>query len=74
MQLHGKDDQQSPAKYNLKISEEHPQPVSDNDVEDNMVPVVVRPGHIRFEPLEKGLHSIFLVLVLQALLGDIRGS
>ncbi|XVF85077.1 hypothetical protein PTKIN_Ptkin17bG0089400 [Pterospermum kingtungense] len=52
-QLLGKDDQQSPAKDDLKISEEHQQPVSDNNVEDNVVPVVVRPGHIRFEPLEK---------------------
>ncbi|XWS22673.1 hypothetical protein CRYUN_Cryun29cG0056200 [Craigia yunnanensis] len=51
--LLGKDTQQSPAKNNLKISEEHLQSVSNNDVEDNMVPIVVRPGHIRFEPLEK---------------------
>ncbi|XVE85180.1 hypothetical protein DITRI_Ditri17bG0070900 [Diplodiscus trichospermus] len=52
-QLLGKDNQQSPAKDNTKISEEHLQPVSNSNVEDNVVPVVVRPGHIRFEPLEK---------------------
>ncbi|XVE92304.1 hypothetical protein REPUB_Repub01dG0085500 [Reevesia pubescens] len=52
-QLLGKDNQQSPAKNNLKISEEHLEPVSNNDVEGNVVPVVVRPGHIRFEPLDK---------------------
>ncbi|XVF02580.1 hypothetical protein REPUB_Repub04eG0186900 [Reevesia pubescens] len=51
--LLGKDNQQSPAKDNLKISEEHLQPVSNNHVEDNVFPIVVRPGHIRFEPLEK---------------------
>ncbi|XP_022735342.1 coilin isoform X2 [Durio zibethinus] len=52
-QLPGKDNQQSLAKDNIKISEEHLQPVINNEVEDNVVPIVVRPGHIRFEPLEK---------------------
>ncbi|KAA3465738.1 coilin isoform X1 [Gossypium australe] len=52
-ELLGKDDQQSPAKENLKFSEECLQAISNNDVEDNVVPVVVRPGHIRFEPLEE---------------------
>ncbi|XP_039018171.1 coilin-like isoform X2 [Hibiscus syriacus] len=52
-QMHEKDDQQSPAKENLKFSEEHRQPISNNDVEDNVVPIVVRAGHIRFEPLEE---------------------
>ncbi|XP_021293448.1 coilin isoform X2 [Herrania umbratica] len=51
-QLHGKDNQQSPAKENLKVSEEHLQPVSNISGEDYVVPVVIRPGHIRFEPLE----------------------
>lgn len=57
-ELLGKDDQQSPAKENLKFSEECLQAISNNDVEDNVVPIVVRPGHIRFEPLEEGLDSI----------------
>ncbi|TYI98091.1 hypothetical protein E1A91_D01G188300v1 [Gossypium mustelinum] len=52
-ELLGKDDQQSPAKENLKFSEECLQAISNNDVEDNVVPIVVRPGHIRFEPLEE---------------------
>ncbi|XP_038994060.1 coilin-like isoform X1 [Hibiscus syriacus] len=51
--LHGKDDQQSPEKENLKFSKDYQQPISKNVVEDNVVPVVVRPGHIRFEPLEE---------------------
>ncbi|GMI87741.1 coilin [Hibiscus trionum] len=51
--LHVKDDQQSPAKENLKFSEDHQQPIGNDDVEDNVVPIVVRPGHIRFEPLEE---------------------
>ncbi|KAB2624811.1 coilin [Pyrus ussuriensis x Pyrus communis] len=29
------------------------QPYTDNDKEDDIVPVVIRPGHIRFEPLGK---------------------
>ncbi|PPE02381.1 hypothetical protein GOBAR_DD00569 [Gossypium barbadense] len=57
-ELLGKDDEQSPAKENLKFSEECLQEISNNDVEDNAVPIVVRPGHIRFEPLEEGLGSI----------------
>ncbi|KAE8667234.1 Sphere organelles protein-related, putative isoform 2 [Hibiscus syriacus] len=52
-QMHEKDDQQSRAKENLKFSEEHRQPIGNNDVEDNMAPMVVRRGHIRFEPLEE---------------------
>ncbi|KAE8690835.1 Sphere organelles protein-related, putative isoform 2 [Hibiscus syriacus] len=53
-QLHGENDQQSHAKENIKISEDCRQPVSNNDVEDNVVPIFVRPGHICFEPLEEG--------------------
>ncbi|KAK8512831.1 hypothetical protein V6N13_090423 [Hibiscus sabdariffa] len=51
--LHGQDDQQSPAKENVKFSEEHQQPISNNDEEDSVIPIIVRPGHIRFEPLEE---------------------
>ncbi|GMI70794.1 coilin [Hibiscus trionum] len=51
--LNGKDDQQSPAKENVKFSEDRRQPISNDDVGDNVVPIIVRPGHIRFEPLEE---------------------
>lgn len=57
-QLLGKDNQQSPAKENLEVSEEHLQPVGNSSVKDYVVPVVIRPGHIRFEPLETGFGSI----------------
>ena len=33
------------------------QPYTDNDKEDDIVPVVIRPGHIRFEPLGKGMYG-----------------
>ncbi|OMO60278.1 Coilin [Corchorus capsularis] len=49
----GKDNQQSLAKENLQVSEEHLQSVRNSDANDNAVPIVVRPGHIRFEPLEE---------------------
>ncbi|OMO81603.1 hypothetical protein COLO4_23486 [Corchorus olitorius] len=49
----GKDNQQSLAKENLQVSEEHLQSVRNSDANDNAVPIVVRPGHIRFEPLEQ---------------------
>ncbi|GLT74604.1 hypothetical protein SLA2020_463920 [Shorea laevis] len=62
-QLLEKDNQRLPSKENFKVSEEHQQPVqngehdaegdTDSDAEDNVVPIVVRPGHIRFEPLDK---------------------
>lgn len=32
----------------------HEQAIQHSDAEDKVVPVVVRPGHIRFEPLDKG--------------------
>lgn len=35
-----------------KIEEENPD--EKGDEEDEFVPVVIRPGHIRFEPLEEG--------------------
>lgn len=37
---------------NGKCAKEHIQ--LDTNEEDNIVPVVVRPGHIRFEPIEEG--------------------
>lgn len=36
-------------------NEVHVQPSTDNDKEDDIVPVVIRPGHIRFENLGKGV-------------------
>lgn len=37
-------------------NEVHVQPSTDNDKEDDIVPVVIRPGHIRFENLGKGVY------------------
>ncbi|XP_038712844.1 coilin-like isoform X2 [Tripterygium wilfordii] len=61
-QLPEKVDMQSPEKSNHELSEEHPesdcgyceehpQQDQDSDVENDVVPIVVRPGHIRFEAL-----------------------
>ncbi|KAK9934555.1 hypothetical protein M0R45_021694 [Rubus argutus] len=47
------DNQQSSDKDNQKSSEEHEKPNTDSDDDDNVVPVVTRPGHIRFAPLGK---------------------
>ncbi|KAJ9176300.1 hypothetical protein P3X46_011630 [Hevea brasiliensis] len=38
---------------NEKLQEDHQQLDQDSDVEDEVVPIVIRPGHIRFEPLRK---------------------
>ncbi|XP_062110450.1 coilin isoform X2 [Humulus lupulus] len=46
------DNQQSSRKDNGKSSKEYPQEKR-NDEEDNIIPIVVRPGHIRFEPFGK---------------------
>lgn len=56
-----KDDQQSPQNENTQstkeenhiISTKHQQQGETSDVDDDVVPVVIRPGHIRFEPLGK---------------------
>lgn len=55
-----KDDEQSPVKGNQKVFEEHQQPDENSDEEDDIVPVVIKPGHIRFERLGKGLFCVFL--------------
>ena len=47
------DNHQSSGKDNCKFAEEQQQDKC-NYGEDDIVPVVVRPGHIRFEPFEKG--------------------
>lgn len=44
-----------PARDNEKLQEDHQQLDHDSDVEDDVVPIVIRPGHIRFGPLRKGL-------------------
>ena len=63
-QLHQR---QSPAKDVRKNSLEHQQPDDDeqnSDTDDgDIVPIVIRPGHIRFEPLGKGLLLNLCVLV-----------
>ncbi|KAJ7945461.1 Coilin [Quillaja saponaria] len=47
------DVQQLPDKDNGKALAVHAELLGDSDVEDDVVPVVIRPGHIRFEPLRK---------------------
>ncbi|XP_041013208.1 coilin-like isoform X2 [Juglans microcarpa x Juglans regia] len=48
-----RDDEQSPVKDNQKLFEEPQQPDENSEEEDEVVPVVIRPGHIRFERLDK---------------------
>lgn len=56
-----KDDEQLPVKGNQKVFEEHQQLDENSDEEDDIVPVVIRPGHIRFERLGKeGLSCVFI--------------
>ncbi|XP_075660041.1 coilin isoform X4 [Castanea sativa] len=43
-----KKDEESPVKDTQKVSEEHEQPDEDSDEEGDVVPIVIRPGHIRF--------------------------
>lgn len=47
--------QHSSGKDNHESAEEHQQPNSCHNEEDDIVPVVIRPGHIRFEPYTKGV-------------------
>lgn len=47
----------------VKVSDVHQEPVEESDAEDDIVPVEIRPGHIRFKPLGKGLLlSLFQLL------------
>lgn len=62
-QIVKKDDEQSPVKDKQKVSEEHEQPDEDSDEEGDVVPIVIRPGHIRFGRPSKGL-SLSLALYL----------
>jgi hypothetical protein len=62
-QILKKDDEQSPVKENQKVSEEHQQSDEDSDEDGDVVPIVIRPGHIRFERPGKGL-SLPLALCL----------
>ncbi|KAF5443075.1 hypothetical protein F2P56_035665 [Juglans regia] len=52
-QMLTKDNEQSPVKDNQKVFEELQEPDENDDEEDEVVPVVIRPGHIRFERLGK---------------------
>lgn len=54
-QIVKKDDEESPVKDKQKVSEEHEQPDEDSDEEGDVVPIVIRPGHIRFGRPSKGL-------------------
>lgn len=73
--------EESPEKRNLRIPKEIPekdgnklkedqQQDQGSDAEDDVVPVVIRPGHIRFEPLGKGLILCMYVF----LSGGVKGS
>ncbi|KAG5093351.1 hypothetical protein JHK84_048939 [Glycine max] len=42
---------------NCVVSDVHQQPDEESEEEDDIAPVEIRPGHIRFEPLKKGLHA-----------------
>ncbi|XP_043724742.1 coilin isoform X3 [Telopea speciosissima] len=44
----------TPGEVNQEKLTEHQQPDQNSDGEDEIVPIVVRPGHIRFEPLGEG--------------------
>lgn len=60
---------QSSEKDVEKNSLEHQQPDQNSDTDDaDIVPIVIRPGHIRFEPLGKGLLLNIFMLVHVCLL------
>ncbi|KDP26679.1 hypothetical protein JCGZ_17837 [Jatropha curcas] len=43
--------EQMPERETNKLEEDPQQPDQDGDEEEDVVPIVIRPGHIRFEPL-----------------------
>ncbi|XP_065875018.1 coilin [Euphorbia lathyris] len=45
------EDQKLPEKETEELQEDQKLPDEDNDVEEDVVPMVIRPGHIRFVPL-----------------------
>jgi len=45
-------------------SSEHDQSDEESEEDDDIVPVEIRPGHIRFEPLKKGLNADLIYKVL----------
>lgn len=65
---------QSPEKEVQKNSLEHQQPDQNSDTDDAViVPIVIRPGHIRFEPLGKGSLLNICVLMHACLQAGILG-
>ncbi|KAJ4961277.1 hypothetical protein NE237_021187 [Protea cynaroides] len=44
----------APGEGNQEKFTEHQQPYENSDTDDEIIPVVVRPGHIRFEPIDEG--------------------
>ncbi|THG01094.1 hypothetical protein TEA_019534 [Camellia sinensis var. sinensis] len=46
-------ERQSPEKHMPKDSIEHEEQSQNGEADDEIVPIVIRPGHIRFEPLGK---------------------
>ncbi|KAJ1379974.1 hypothetical protein SESBI_46426 [Sesbania bispinosa] len=52
--MHEKDEQQSPIKdNNCIVSDVNQQSNEESEADDDFVPVEIRPGHIRFQPLKK---------------------
>ena len=47
-----------------KLREDNQLGEQDSDLEGDVVPIVIRPGHIRFEPLKKGLILHFYLTVV----------
>lgn len=53
-----KDDQKLPIKdNNCMVSDVPQQSNEESESEDDIVPVEIRPGHIRFQPLGKGFNA-----------------
>ena len=57
-----KDVQQSPVKSNnCIVSDVHQQSDEESEAEDDIIPVEIRPGHIRFQALRKGFNALSLL-------------
>ncbi|XP_072060695.1 coilin isoform X1 [Arachis hypogaea] len=54
-----KDVQKLPAKNNNCSVSNAPQSDEESEAEDDIVPVEIRPGHIRFQSLKKGFDAVF---------------
>ncbi|KAL9420826.1 hypothetical protein AB3S75_038405 [Citrus x aurantiifolia] len=55
---HQQPDPVSQGKDNKRLSDGYQQPGPNGDADDDVVPVVIRPGHIRFEPLVDDIQTV----------------